>query len=128
MYLLDADVFIRAKNDHYGFDIVPGFWTWLLDANAAGRVFSVQKIAEELRDGGDELADWVRACPDTFFLGPDDEVVGAFHTVAAWAASPSSRLPGWRGLPPDRARSGKRLHGRDSRDEQSGLDQAHQDP
>ena len=24
-YLLDADVFIRAKNLHYGFDFCPGF-------------------------------------------------------------------------------------------------------
>ena len=28
-YLLDSDVFIRAKNDHYGFDLCPGFWEWL---------------------------------------------------------------------------------------------------
>ena len=25
-YLLDSDVFIRAKNDHYGFDFCPAFW------------------------------------------------------------------------------------------------------
>ena len=27
-YLLDADVFIRAKNLHYGFDFCPAFWDW----------------------------------------------------------------------------------------------------
>ena len=25
-YLLDADVFIRAKNLHYGLDFCPAFW------------------------------------------------------------------------------------------------------
>jgi hypothetical protein len=25
-YLLDSDVFIQAKNLHYGFDFCPGFW------------------------------------------------------------------------------------------------------
>gem|GEM_PF-6918350 len=34
-YLLDSDVLIRAKNDHYGFDFCPGFWDWLEAANAA---------------------------------------------------------------------------------------------
>jgi len=28
-YLLDADVFIRAKNLHYGLDFCPAFWDWL---------------------------------------------------------------------------------------------------
>lgn len=29
MFLLDANVFIEAKNRYYGFDICPGFWRWL---------------------------------------------------------------------------------------------------
>ena len=29
-YLLDADVFIRAKNLHYGLDFCPAFWDWLI--------------------------------------------------------------------------------------------------
>ncbi len=28
-YLLDANVFIQAKNLHYGFDFCPGFWAGL---------------------------------------------------------------------------------------------------
>lgn len=32
-YLLDADVFISAKNLHYGFDFCPAFWDWLIRAN-----------------------------------------------------------------------------------------------
>ncbi len=39
MYLLDSDVFIQAKNRHYGFDIVPAWWDWLVQAHQAGRVF-----------------------------------------------------------------------------------------
>jgi Domain of unknown function (DUF4411) len=27
-YLLDANVFIQAKNLHYGFDFCPAFWEW----------------------------------------------------------------------------------------------------
>lgn len=36
-YLLDADAFIRAKNLHYGFDLCPGFWDWLV--TGGNRVF-----------------------------------------------------------------------------------------
>ena len=29
-YLIDANVFIQAKNLHYGFDFCPAFWTRLV--------------------------------------------------------------------------------------------------
>lgn len=32
-YLLDANVFIQAKNLHYGFDFCPAFWDWLVESN-----------------------------------------------------------------------------------------------
>jgi hypothetical protein len=28
-YLLDTNVFIEAKNRHYGFDFCPAFWDWI---------------------------------------------------------------------------------------------------
>ena len=34
-YLLDANVFIQAKNLHYGLDFCPAFWEWLVAKNAA---------------------------------------------------------------------------------------------
>lgn len=34
-YLLDANIFIQAKNLHYGFDFCPAFWDWLEHENAA---------------------------------------------------------------------------------------------
>jgi hypothetical protein len=37
-YLLDANVFIQAKNLHYGFDFCPAFWQWLIERHAAGIV------------------------------------------------------------------------------------------
>lgn len=40
-YLLDANVFIAAKNLHYGLDFCPAFWEWLIERNQAGRVFSI---------------------------------------------------------------------------------------
>ena len=37
-HLLDANVFIQAKNLHYGFDFCPAFWHWLVEGNGAGAV------------------------------------------------------------------------------------------
>jgi hypothetical protein len=45
-YLLN--VFIQAKNLHYGFDFCPAFWDWLVENNAAKRVFSIEKVGDEL--------------------------------------------------------------------------------
>ena len=53
-YLLDADVFIRAKNLHYGFDFCPGFWDWLVDSNERGSVFSIEEATQWFDDLWDE--------------------------------------------------------------------------
>ena len=48
-YLLDADVFIRAKNLHYGLDFCPAFWEWLTVKHRAGNVYSVEKSVTSCR-------------------------------------------------------------------------------
>lgn len=60
-YLLDADVFIRAKNLHYGFDCCPPFWDWLIEQNRAGSVFSIEKVGDEVLAVDDELSAWASA-------------------------------------------------------------------
>lgn len=57
-YLLDANVFIQAKNLHYGMDFCPAFWEWLIIQNAAGKVLSIDKVADELAAGDDNLSKW----------------------------------------------------------------------
>jgi hypothetical protein len=47
-YLLDTNVFITAKQRYYGFQLCPGFWDWLIDANGRGLVFSHQQVLSEL--------------------------------------------------------------------------------
>lgn len=85
MYLIDSDVMIDAKNRHYGFDIVPGFWRWLERAHDDGRVFTVERVSQEVRAGQDELATWMGERPASFILkpGPDDQ--SALQAVAEWA-------------------------------------------
>ena len=84
-YLLDADVFIRAKNLHYGLDFCPAFWEWLVENNAAGMVFSVEKVGDEVLAVADELSEWAAARGDGFFLRPDTAVLSSLGVVSTWA-------------------------------------------
>ena len=67
-YLLDANAFIQAKNLHYGLDFCPAFWEWLVEANTDGRVFSVEKVANEVEAGADDLSMWATQRGSGLFL------------------------------------------------------------
>jgi len=88
-YLLDANVFIQAKNLHYGLDFCPAFWQWLLDNNASGRVFSIDKVADEIAAGADELTDWAKHKGNHLFLPTDAAVTAQFGTVTDWVMAQS---------------------------------------
>jgi len=83
-YLLDSDVFIRAKNDHYGFDFCPGFWEWLELANAAGTVHSVEAVYGELVGSDDDLAQWAKD-HRSFFLPLTADEISSVAAVNRWA-------------------------------------------
>lgn len=85
-YFLDADVFIRAKNLHYGLDFCPAFWVWLIARNADGTVFSVEKVGDEVQAIEDELSVWAEARGSAFFLPPDAAAFPALAAVSAWAS------------------------------------------
>lgn len=83
-YLLDANVFIQAKNLHYGLDFCPAFWQWLLDRNAEGRVFTIDKTADEIDAGADELTQWARDYGSHLFRKTDAAVAAKFGEVSSW--------------------------------------------
>ena len=84
-YLLDANVFIQAKNLHYGLDFCPAFWEWLIAANANRLVFSIEKVGDELDAIADELSQWADARGPGFFLKPDTALLPALARVSTWA-------------------------------------------
>ena len=75
LYLLDTNVFIQAKNLHYGLDFCPAFWDWLIDQNRRGHVHSIEKVSDELAAGNDELTEWAASRGDAFFLSPNQEML-----------------------------------------------------
>jgi hypothetical protein len=86
-YILDSDVFIAAKNGYYAFAICPGFWDSLLHHHGQGDVCSIDRVKGELLAGRktEDLVQWVKQLPSTFFVDTDDEdVVGAYSEIMLW--------------------------------------------
>jgi hypothetical protein len=87
MYLLDANVFIQAKNLHYGLDFCPAFWDWLIRNNVDKRVFSIEKVGDEIEAGADELSAWAKPLGSNFFLKPDNALIPKLGIVSNWVSS-----------------------------------------
>lgn len=88
-YLLDANVFIQAKNLHYGLDFCPAFWEWLVVKNGEQEVFSIERVGDEIDAGDDELATWAADRGSDFFLKPTAAMFPALGTVSEWASGQS---------------------------------------
>jgi len=58
MYLIDANVLIRAHGDFYAIDRVPQFWDWLVDQGQKDKVKIPYEIHDEIVAGDDALASW----------------------------------------------------------------------
>ncbi|MBT9546450.1 MAG: DUF4411 family protein [Candidatus Sericytochromatia bacterium] len=86
-YLLDANVFIQAKNLHYGLDFCPAFWQWLIEKHELGVVFSIDKVEDELTAGADELTAWVRQQKSGFFIHTGALVLAQFSAVSTWVTA-----------------------------------------
>lgn len=81
-HLLDSDVFLQAKNEHYGFDFCPAFWDWISSEHAAGRLFSIERVRDELQDP--DIATWIAGQPANLFLPVDAPTTAAMTRVSAW--------------------------------------------
>ena len=59
LYLIDANVLIRAHEDYYPLDRVPQFWAWLEREAAAGRIKMPLEIHNEIAFSRGPLRDWI---------------------------------------------------------------------
>ncbi|ALG67302.1 DUF4411 family protein [Beggiatoa leptomitoformis] len=88
-FLLDANVFIQAKNLHYCFDFCQVFWDWIIQAHQAGIVFSIDKVKQELENGkeDDPVRQWIDdERLSKFFLADlnDTQVVNVYREIVNW--------------------------------------------
>lgn len=85
MYLLDSNIFIQAKNLHYGFDFCPAFWNFLIQQNQHEVLYSIDKVKDEIIAGDDELVNWVKKDElSDFFLLSDVQTAMQFNSINKW--------------------------------------------
>ena len=94
-YLLDANVFIEAKNRYYGFALCPGFWDCLISFGQQGTVASVDRVRQELERGRDDLSDWVAASlgKEFFNVTGAAPVIACFSEMMRWVNGHKRFLP-----------------------------------
>jgi len=97
-YLIDANVFIQAKNFHYRFEFCQSFWDWIIQAHHANIVFSIDKVKKELKKG--KIEDLVRIwindkLPNDFFLPDikDNSVIPSYIEIMQWINSDTHYTP-----------------------------------
>ena len=59
LYLLDANVLIRAHEDYYPLDRIPQFWDWLAAEATEGHVKMPFEIYSEIATATGPLKDWI---------------------------------------------------------------------
>ena len=59
LYLLDANVLIRAHEDYYPIDRIPQFWDWLAEQALSGHAKMPLEIHDEIASASGPLKDWV---------------------------------------------------------------------
>ncbi len=90
-YILDANIFIQAHRRYYSFDLVPAFWSFLVDAACTKECLrSIDKIYDELvekrKEEPDDLAEWAHDEADFLFHSTNDSsVVAALRHIIRWA-------------------------------------------
>ena len=58
-YLIDTNILIEAKNRYYPFEIVPGFWEFIKTSIQNGTIFMTKMVYDELKQGDDDLSNWI---------------------------------------------------------------------
>lgn len=88
-YLLDSNVLIEAHRMYYPFDVVPGFWTKLIDLSNRGVIRSIDKVKREICDVStpDELALWCMNDMNPAFFVSTSSCVDVYAEIALWVQS-----------------------------------------
>lgn len=83
-YLLDANVLMQARRNHYHPNYCPGFWDWLKREHGAGTVFSTPAVLREIKKGNDDLPGLL---PKGLFLREPNEIGPSLQQLSVWVKS-----------------------------------------
>lgn len=94
-YIIDSSCFIEASRVHNPLDVALSFWNEIKKLAEQGRIFSIDKVKDELIQGNDELSSWVTSSiPSSFFLDTTDtDVINAYAKLMRWSSSSTQYTP-----------------------------------
>lgn len=93
-FVLDANVFMEAHRRYYTQDLCPGFWECLIHYCREGRVFSIDRVLDEVLVNQDQLSEWVKQAPDSLFVSLAAEpVINTFTEMMNWVQGNSQFKP-----------------------------------
>ncbi len=94
IFLLDANVFIESAKRYYAFDVVPSFWTTLVDHAQEGRVQSLDRVKDEIDRQKDELQRWSDENFKEFYQpSARQDVVTNLKDIVVWGHSSTHYRP-----------------------------------
>lgn len=84
-FVIDSNVFINSKNFYYNFGYCKIFWDLLLELHKKGLVYSINSVKNELKNGNDEIVDWINnEVPSSFLFLNFHPLHGAIITQHLW--------------------------------------------
>ncbi|WP_285009151.1 DUF4411 family protein [Pedobacter faecalis] len=85
LFVSDANFFIQAHRMHYPIDVVPGFWSKVIELAEKKIICSIDKVQAELYSGNDQLSNWCRSNLPKDFFEDTTSIIGHYAAVCAWA-------------------------------------------
>ena len=83
-FLLDSNIFIQAALNEYRFGFCGGFWRVVQELHKKEIIYSINAVKEELTQKDDELSQWVKRLPASFFLSHEDSI-SEYAKLMNWA-------------------------------------------
>ena len=94
LFVLDANVFIGAHRRYYALDLCPGFWECLIHYCEESRLWSIDRVRDEILVKPDQLSEWVKQAPQNLFVSTAEEsVIDAFVGMNEWVQENSRFQP-----------------------------------
>jgi hypothetical protein len=87
IYIADTNFFVQAHRLHYPFDVVPGFWSKLIDLSNRGIVQSIDKVKSELSQSPDELNTWINSQLPSSFFRNTSTILAEYVQICTWVSS-----------------------------------------
>lgn len=86
MYIIDSNCFIQNYRSYNPMDIALSFWHKIADLVKEGNIHSIDKVREELVKNKDDLSEWAKNMPQTFFFPIASVEMHAYFNIVNWAS------------------------------------------